>query len=153
MKNNDDPTNTTDRIISDAMKRLKSRVRLSHSVVWLERLTQSFWLVAVFVLAAYASASWGVAAGIHGLAIWGAILFFAIASIWAVWRGCKSFRKPTETDAIRRLDLDLDGRPLSSLTDRMALGKGDPQAEYLWALHIQNMAARACIRFHYPTKS
>ena len=42
-----------------------------------------------------------------------------------------------------RLDHSVPGQPIATLKDRIALGQGQPEAEELWAIHMDEMARRS----------
>ena len=54
------------------------------------------------------------------------------ALIWGAWR----FRAPTRAQAVRRLDMQLPGRPLATMADTVAVGVDDPGTRALWAAHL-----------------
>ncbi|MFT3690426.1 DUF4175 domain-containing protein [Paenirhodobacter sp.] len=69
---------------------------------------------------------------------WGSTLVsspLGLAVGYGVWR----FRWPRRAEAVARLDATLPGRPLTALTDPLALGGDDPAARALWQAHLARM--------------
>ncbi len=60
-----------------------------------------------------------------------------------LWRGARVFAWPTEAEILARIDRDLPGAPLRSLTDDLALGHADPVAHTLWQRHRERAIAAA----------
>lgn len=80
-----------------------------------------------------------------------ALLLFAAAFGWTLWRGLRRFRAPDEPAARRRLERDsgLPHRPLQTLRDRPA--GNDPVATELWRLHQERVrAAMRRLRVAWP---
>ncbi len=73
----------------------------------------------------------------------GAIVVFALALGWAVWRAFRAVAPPDRLAARRRLERDnrLDHRPLAALQDQLAAGKADSFAEALWREHRRRLLA------------
>lgn len=80
------------------------------------------------------------------------------AALWVLWVvagagllvsfgfGLWRFRWPTRAAAVARLDATLPGRPLTALSDRMAMGETDPATMALWQAHrvrMERLAATA----------
>jgi Domain of unknown function (DUF4175) len=54
-----------------------------------------------------------------------------------------AFRKPTQLEALVRLDARLPGQPIAALRDTQAIGITDEASRAVWATHRARMAARA----------
>ncbi|MFV3129278.1 TIGR02302 family protein [Niveispirillum sp. KHB5.9] len=111
-------------------------LKLARAVLWWEALWPALWrplsLLGLFLAAAWAGLFIHMSPWLHVpllLAILGGIGFLS-------WQGFRTFRKPTEGDARRRLEQDsrLSHRPLAQLQDGIAGGAGDPLAHALWRL-------------------
>ncbi|EKD59817.1 MAG: hypothetical protein ACD_54C01120G0001, partial [uncultured bacterium] len=63
--------------------------------------------------------------------------------IWALIHGIRSFRSPTRTEALIRLDARLPGQPIAALMDTQAIGITDEASKAVWAAHRSRMAIRA----------
>lgn len=67
------------------------------------------------------------------------LVLFALAAIYALRRGFKSFSAPGQEDARRRLEQDsgLEHHPLKVLRDNQAIGVNDAHSKALWQAHRQ----------------
>lgn len=131
--------------VADTMAALPPRARravgLTRVGLWWERLARSFWLAATLAALALAALWLGLVAALPGPALpWVAGLWalFFCATLLAGWR---VFRRPTQAEAVARVDSRLAGRPLNALGDRMVLG--GPQAAPLWRAHLAQAQATA----------
>ncbi|HEY0274875.1 MAG TPA: DUF4175 family protein, partial [Paenirhodobacter sp.] len=114
-------------------------IALTRAGMVVERGLRAFWpLASVFALMFTAlafGAPWGLVPGWRvGLGV--VVLALLVAALWSA----RGFRWPSRQAAILRLDASLPGRPLSALTDRMALGGDDPAAGALWRAHLRRKA-------------
>src|SRR5690606_6715894 len=74
---------------------------------------------------------------------WVGGVFALLGLLWALVRGIRQFRWPTEAEALDRLDRTLPGRPIAALTDSLAMGGGDAGTASVWRAHVARMADRA----------
>jgi uncharacterized protein (TIGR02302 family) len=65
--------------------------------------------------------------------------------LWLLVLGLRRFRWPTAGAARARIDETLPGRPLASLRDTPALGRDDPGAQAVWAVHLARMRRLAAM--------
>ncbi|MCW5774625.1 MAG: DUF4175 family protein, partial [Rhodospirillaceae bacterium] len=125
-------------------------IRLGHRypLAWLaelwERLWPRLWLPVTVLAAFVAVALFDVLPDLSGalhVAILAGFGLALLVSAWFAWRG---FRRPTASDAKRRLEREsgLDHRPLTAAEDKLALGGGDPYAEALWRAHWERVRAK-----------
>jgi len=72
------------------------------------------------------------------------LLAFAVAIVFAVWRGFRRLGWPDQRAAARRLERDsgLAHRPLEALDDVLAGGGDDPLTRSLWRAHRRRMVER-----------
>lgn len=117
--------------------------RLTLLGLWAERLARAFWPLWTILLLAFAAAAFGVQD--FGPLLWvqigaGAV---ALAAVVALGFGLRAFRRPTDAEALARLDATLPGRPISALSDTQAIGRDDPASLAVWQAHKARMAARA----------
>ena len=72
------------------------------------------------------------------------LIGFGGALVLSLWQARGAFSWPSRFAGQHRLERasGLSHRPLVALADRPAVGAGDPDAEALWAVHRQRMAAR-----------
>jgi uncharacterized protein (TIGR02302 family) len=126
-----------------ALEHLALARRLTQLGLWAERLCRAFWPLWTILLLAFSAAAFGL----HELGplIWtqigaGATGLAALAAL--VW-GLLRFRKPTQAEALARLDATMPGRPIAALQDAMAIGQADAGAQAVWQAHRARMARRA----------
>ncbi|CTQ48598.1 DUF4175 domain-containing protein [Jannaschia donghaensis] len=118
---------------------LAGAVRLTHLGLWAERVTRAFWPMWTVLFVGLAIWASGILPNLWELPALAAAGLVAIA-LFVV--GMWDFRAPTRADALARLDATLPGRPLSALSDDMAVGSDDPQAAAVWEAHRRRMADR-----------
>jgi uncharacterized protein (TIGR02302 family) len=130
--------------------RLVPHIRLGHLLplawsaeLW-ERLWPRLWLPVTILGAFVAVALFDVLPDLSGWLHTGILAGFAAAFALAVFLAWYGFRRPTGSDAKRRLEREsgLDHRPLTAIEDKLALGGGDPYAEALWRAHWQRVRAK-----------
>lgn len=122
---------------------VKWSVALTRGAMVLERVLRAFW--PAFSLLAFGFAALAFRLHDHlppdlffwGLGAWG--LAVAVALIRAGLR----LRWPTQAEAVARVDARLEGRPLATLADRIALGGDDAATRALWQAHLSRMRQRA----------
>ncbi len=124
--------------------KLGIRLPLAWFAEFWERVWPRFWLPASVVGAFLALALGDVLPDLSGwmhsaiLAAFGAAL---LTSLFFAWRG---FHSPSGSDAKRRLEREsgLSHRPLTTIEDKLVLGKDDPYAEALWRAHWERTRAK-----------
>ncbi|WP_118137473.1 TIGR02302 family protein [Oceanicella sp. SM1341] len=127
----------------DALARLRRRIDQTRAALVIERITQAFWPVWSIAFLAFALIRLELI-GILPEWLRLLVLLALVAGFgWAAVRGVRSFRWPGRGDAVRRLDDELPGRPVSSLGDRQELGQDDPAARAVWQIHMARIAAQA----------
>ncbi|MDO5621837.1 MAG: DUF4175 family protein [Paracoccus sp. (in: a-proteobacteria)] len=107
-------------------------ILLTQAGLWYEVLARAFWPLAAVLALVWAVLTFVTLPG-WGLAAAGIVVL--VAAFRGVWR----FRPPARGEALRRVDAQLPGRPLSALEDRQAVGEGGA----LWAAHQAQMAQAA----------
>lgn len=126
-----------------ALKALIWPKRLTLAGLWAERLTRAFWPLWVVILLAFAATAFGL----HDLGsmrvVRIAIGATALAALVAAGLGLKAFQRPTQAQALQRLDASLKGRPIAALQDAQALGAEDPASAAVWQAHIARMSEAA----------
>lgn len=116
-------------------------VMLTRISLWAEALARAFWPAASLLVAGAAALALG-AGRIPYLGGWlGPLLVLALTGL--AWFGWRRFHRPVPDAALHRVDAGLTGRPLATLTDRVALGRDDPAAMALWAAHHAKALAGA----------
>ncbi len=138
----------TGRVPSEArqaapLKSLVWPMRLTLVGLWAERLARAFWPLWSLLLATIAALAFG--AQDFGPLEWvqaaGGIIALAALALLAF--GIRRFRRPTEGDALVRLDATMPGRPIAALLDTQAIGTADPASLAVWQAHKERMARRA----------
>ena len=121
---------------------LRRALALTRSGQAAERAWRAFWPLATVLLAVTAALMFGLQDILPLEAFWALSVAAICGFAWSIWRGLRRFRWPTLAEAMARLDATLPGRPISAITDRQAIGAGDPASEAVWAAHVARMADR-----------
>ena len=129
--------------LSSEPGRARRAVGLTLAGLWWEGALRAFWPALTVLSLGLALLALGVlgllpprvAVGVT--AVWALALFAAAA--WGIAR----FRRPQRASARARVDATLPGAPLSALADRMALGTDDAGAQALWGAHLARMHVAA----------
>ena len=133
----------TDATPHEALKRIKTQLRLTHLGLWAERASRAFWPLWTLTIAALGLLSLDILDLLPLEAGWFGLISTLLAGLWALVHGLRQFQRPTAQDAIARLDATLPGRPLAALGDTQAIGATDPASQAVWDAHRSRMAARA----------
>ncbi|NGM44208.1 DUF4175 domain-containing protein [Rhodobacter sp. SGA-6-6] len=127
----------------EALKALVWPLRLTRLGLWAERIVRAFWPLWTLVLLTFSALAFGLQD--FGPLLWVQIAaaVVGLAALVAVVWGWRHFRRPTEAEALARLDSTLPGRPLSALQDTQVIGADDPASLAVWRAHQRRMAERA----------
>ena len=127
----------------EALKAVVWPLRLTRLGLWAERIVRAFWPLWTLVLLTFSALAFGVQD--FGPLLWVQIaaVVVGVAALAAVVWGWRQFRRPTEAEALARLDSTLPGRPLSALRDTQVIGADDPASLAVWRAHQRRMAERA----------
>ena len=117
-------------------------LRLTRWGMVAERATRAFWPLWSVLFLALALLMLGVQDEVATEWVWFAGSVLVLAAGWAVWRGARLFRWPTQDGALARLDGTLKGNPIQAALDRQAIGAGDAASLAVWRAHQQRMRAR-----------
>ena len=128
---------------SRALDALRRPIRLTFAAMLLEQVLRAFWPLASLGLAGFAAWRWGVVATIPPGAMPLLVPVFLLAMAFLFWRGLLKVSWPDANSVTDRLDSSVSGQPIATLKDRIALGKGQAEAEELWAIHMEEMADRS----------
>lgn len=126
-----------------AMKSLRTRLRVTQGAIVLERLLRCFWPAVSWALLVLAVVRVGLLSNASPTMLAVILLIAAVCGVYLLLKALRVFRWPSRVDAINRLDETLPGRPLQTLGDHQAVGADDPASIHLWARHLQRMAAAA----------
>jgi uncharacterized protein (TIGR02302 family) len=122
---------------------LRTPLRLTLAGLWAERLTRGFWPLWTVLLMMLAVLAFGAQDHLPIEVVWGGTVLAAVGLAWGIWYAFRNFRKPTEEQALARLDARLPGRPIAALQDTQAIGSDDPASRAVWVAHLDRMAQRA----------
>lgn len=117
-------------------------IRLTLFGLIAERVTQAFWPLWTVVFFALAPLIMGWQDFAPLEVVWGYDVVAILAGLWALVRGFRSLRWPSEQEAEARVDARLPGRPIAALNDIQAVGAGDAASEAVWSAHLERMAER-----------
>src|SRR5947209_6813524 len=115
-----------------------ARLALIWEAVW-SVVFPALLIFAILVIAVFS----GLLAALPDLARFTALGLFALAFLWSL-RPIVSLRIPSRSEALRRVELasQLDHRPVSAITDRLAPEFGAAQSRSIWEEHILRQLAR-----------
>lgn len=116
---------------------------LTRAGMVVERLARALWLPGSLALIGAALWAFDLHTKLRGDAAFWTVAALGLAILLTLALGLWRFRVPSRAEAMARLDRTLPGRPLAALTDRQALGAGDPASAALWAAHRTRMQALA----------
>lgn len=128
---------------SRALDALRRPFRLTFAAMLLEQVLRGFWPLASLGLVVFAAWRWG------GMAVLPPVVTPVVAPVlllvivFLFWRGLRRVSWPDVDGVTDRLDRSVSGQPIATLKDRISLGRGQPEAEELWAIHLEEMASRS----------
>ena len=128
---------------STIVRALGRKLLIARVVLFWERLWPALWPAAgvsgLFIALSLLD-SWSLLSGWSHVA---ALLIFAGAFGFALWRGLSKLLMPNQEDARRRLEThsELLHRPLTTLDDTLATASGDEGTRALWRIHRRRALA------------
>lgn len=126
-----------------ALSRLRGPLRLTLAGLWAERITRAFWPLWTVAMATLAALAFDAHNRLPIEVVWTGMVAAVLGAVWAIWYARQNFTRPSEAEAMARLDSRLPGRPIAALQDTQAIGAGDAASRAVWQAHIARMAARA----------
>lgn len=105
----------------------------------LESFARAFWPFGSALAVVWAALAFGLAEALTRGQLIGLLAGAAAVLAILLVRGLRRFRWPSAAEARARIDDTLPGRPLAALRDTPALGRDDPGAESVWAVHLARM--------------
>ncbi|MEL6794687.1 MAG: DUF4175 family protein, partial [Pseudomonadota bacterium] len=132
---------TTAKVIADAA--VAREVRRTRRALWIEQAITAFWPAWAVVALFAGVVLLGLPAALGATAHYAVLGIFCLAFLGALGVGFWRLRKPTEAEALARLDEGERGRPAQTYADALAAGSGDKGTEALWAAHQRKLAERA----------
>ena len=131
------------RSLGPLLARLRWPLTLTWAGLIAERLVHAFWPLWTLIAACAAALMLGLQDVLLIEATWGlmmlALLLFAVFAV----QGARRFLWPSRAQALERLDATLPGHPLTALSDRQVIGRGDPASQALWRAHQARMETAA----------
>ena len=118
-------------------------VGLTRAGMWWEAAARAFWPLGVFLAVLFAALAFGATELLATRLLPWALGIAVLAGLLLAGWGLRGFRRPTRADAQARVDRTLPGRPLSALSDQVAVGAGDDGSAGLWSAHLARMAQAA----------
>lgn len=107
-----------------------------------EQVVRAFWPLWSLVMLILAALILGLHEVLPVELVWAGLVAAAVFLTILMIRGVRQFHWPGREDAQDRLDASLPGRPIRTLLDDQAIGRGDAASEAVWAAHQARMAAR-----------
>ena len=124
-------------------RRLDRQLALTRAALWVEQIARAFWPVFTLLCLFLALALFGAFAPLGPVShriLLGAFIFGLAGTLIL---GGARFRRPDGQAARDRLDRSDPARPLSVLSDELAIGLGHHGAESAWRLHRARASAAA----------
>lgn len=127
----------------DAVRRLRRLRRKARRALAWELAAPLLWPPAAVAALFVALVGFGVLPLLPGWGHAAALTIFALAFLWALARGARRWRRPSDAETERRIETDsgVRHRPLAGLRD--GVGDGDAAAAALWAVHRRRLAEAA----------
>ncbi|NUB44768.1 TIGR02302 family protein [Fertoebacter nigrum] len=125
-----------------ALARLTWPLRITLAGLWAERITRGFWPLWTGLASFLAMLAFGVQDMLPLEVVWVGLVLAMVVSLGALYYGIRGFHRPSQAEALARLDAALPGRPIAALTDTQAIGSSDPASIAVWAAHQDRMARR-----------
>lgn len=129
--------------VTTPRQRLERQLRLTRLIIAAERGLRLMWPVLPVTSLYVALQAFGILALVSPFMAGVLQGLMTISLLVISVRAGILFRIPSREEAIARIDAQLQGHPLATLEDRIAVGAGDAQAEALWTAHLARMAERA----------
>lgn len=126
-----------------ALAALARPVWLTQAGMWLEALARGFWPVWVVVGLALSALAFGGPDALPQGVVWGLSALVIALVVWFLARGIWSLRLAGWHAAAERFDRATPGRPIQTLTDKVAIGDGDPASQHVWQAHLARVAQAA----------
>jgi uncharacterized protein (TIGR02302 family) len=125
-----------------AERLLRWPLLLTHLGVFAERAHRAFWPLYSILFFLLALQMFGLPLRAPVEMFWAGALLAVLALGWALLRGGRRFRWPGRADALAHLDASLVHRPLSGLSDSMAIGAADAASVVVWQAHHDRLMAQ-----------
>lgn len=111
--------------------------------ILVERLAQVLWAPLALLGSVWALAAFEVADLLERDVLRIILALIVMAAVILAALGACRFRWPRRVEALARIDATLPGRPIAALLDEQALGREDPAASTVWAMHRVRMGRLA----------
>jgi uncharacterized protein (TIGR02302 family) len=136
-------TEAQDDRLTAARRQISRETRRSRIALGLERLVTALWPVWTVIALFLGLSLLGLS---QQLGFWSHVALltaFAAALAGTLWLGWRRWRTPSADEAVRRLDAEAIDRPVSALSDALAIGSANGATQALWQAHLRQMAERA----------
>lgn len=124
-------------------RKIRWAIGLTRAGMWWEALAGAFWPLGVLSALVLAALAFGVTDLLSSRLLFWIMAAVFLGGILALGWGLRRFRRPLAEAARVRVDMNLPGRPLSALRDRVAVGAEDDGSTALWRAHLARMQAAA----------
>ncbi|MDS9466267.1 DUF4175 family protein [Paracoccus sp. MBLB3053] len=124
-------------------RQARRAVGLTRAGMWWESAASAFWPLAVLLSLLIAALAFGAAELVSSSTLLAIALISLLAVVVAGFYGWRKFRMPSLPQARDRVDQTLPGRPLSALSDDVAIGAADKGSTALWQAHLARMEREA----------
>lgn len=132
---------TTTRLLARAS--VEREAKRTRAALWVERVIGAFWpvwaLLALFVGLVFLEIPSSLPPAWHYALFAG----FGAAGLFFLARGALSLRRPSESEALARLDEGVRGRPAQTYSDELTTGAHDRGTAALWSAHQRMLAEKA----------
>ncbi len=123
--------------------RLKRQIFLTRMGMFWEEFAQCFWPLWTVVALVFAGVFSGLAYEMPDAWLRGTLALSGLLALAFLIYGARQFYLPTRAEALARLDENLPGDPLASLTDSQGMGGDDPASRAIWRAHQARMRDQA----------
>ncbi len=125
------------------IRHLRWPVTATHLGMIAEHGVRAFWPFATIGMVLIAAVLFNLHIGLSSQLFIGIAALSGLALLVTLVIGVRSYRHPTLSQAITRVDAQLRGRPLAAMEDALTIGQGDHGSEAVWAAHIARMTKRS----------
>ncbi|MEM6621452.1 MAG: TIGR02302 family protein [Pseudomonadota bacterium] len=119
----------------DDFRTIRKEMSRTRRAMWAETLVRAMWPVFVVVCLILSAGLLGIYEVFGPIVHWILLCLSGLAVAGGLVMGGMALRGPTVDDATERLDESDPRRPLRTLADKLAVGRGTDDAELVWQAH------------------